>query len=341
MQKLIFPFFIFAVLFSGCKSKRPADEETRRGVVAEAKSLALPPIEVGFNAKGNLNAPEQLSMTDTLLRDLSPQLREHMHIRVTGGTRSQRQRPSDWSDEEIGGWCDLQRKHGFGLVIVVNGNDTPESQADFVRRWQNAGANITFIELMNETYLVKYRQGRTDRPGAEFKITFDDYVNTHVPAFTRALAPLEIPLYLVCAPEKDGGKNSYNTEWNEAVAAYAHPLKDSVRYGIVLHLYFDGGEYNYGQIQTVRNMFPEGTPVAVTEAGLAGYTAYDYNEAVQLTEAHFRNIAAELREGDYLFDHVLYTNYRNDRDATLHPHYKGISPKGEHVLNWMRDIWPD
>lgn len=334
-------FFIFAFLTFGCMSKRPADEETRREVIAEAETVPLPKIEVGFNSKGNLNIDEQLAMTDSLLKGLNSALKAHMHMRVTAGTRSQRQLPDDWSDANVHGWCELQAEHGFGLVIVVNGNDSPESQAGFVRRWIRAGAQISFIELMNETYLVKYREGKTGRPGAEFKITYDDYVNTHVPAFTEALAAFDIPLYLVCAPEKGGGKNNYNFRWNEAVSAYAGSVADSLHYGIVLHLYFDGGEYNYGQINAVRQMFPKGTSVAITEAGLAGYTDYNYNEAGALTEAHFRKIAAELREGDFLFDHVLYTNYRNDRDATLHPHYKGISPKGEHVLNWMRDIWPE
>lgn len=331
-----------AVILVGCGGKKRVDNETRQEVVEEAQKLELPKIEIGFNAKGDLNNPAQLEMVDDFMDGLSAKMKAHMHIRVTAGTRSQRQRPADWADADVRGWCELQDKHGFGLVYVVNGNDTPESQAAFVAKWIEYGASISFIELMNETYLSKYREGITTRPGAERRITFEDYTEELVPAFTEKLLAFDVPLYLVYAPKKGkGNKKTYNDRWNEAVAELARPGANGRKFGAVLHLYFDGGEFDYGQIDRLRDLLPEGTPIAVTEAGLSARTDYNYDERGELIEAHYRKINAYLKPGEFLFDHVLYTDYKNDFDATLHRYYKGLSPKGEYVMRWMRDLYPD
>ena len=330
-----------ALTIAGCGGKR-VDAEIREEVVEEAGKLELPQIEIGFNAKGDLNNPAQLSMVDALMDDLSTEIKSHMHIRVSAGTRSQRRLPSDWAESDVRGWCELQKKHGFGLVYVVNGNDAPENQAEFVAKWLAYGAKFSFIELMNETYLSKYREGDASRPGAEGQITIEDYTDRLVPAFSEHLAPFDVPLYLVFAPKKGKGKKrTYNDEWNEAVGGFASQAPEGHTYGAVVHLYFDGGEYDYGQIDRLRAMLPEGTPIAVTEAGLSARTGYNYDERGELIEAHYRKINARLKPGEYLFDHILYTDYDNDMDATLHPNYKGISPKGEYVLRWMRDVYPE
>lgn len=334
--------FAIAFILAGCGGGKRVDLETRQGVIEQAQTLDLPKIEIGFNAKGNLNNPAQLMMVDAFLDSLSANMKTHMHIRVTAGTRSQREVPSDWADSDLRGWCELQQAHGFGLVYVVNGNDTPDSQAAFVAKWIEYGAEFTFIELFNETYLSKYRKGDASRPGAEKQITVDDYTERLVPSFVEKLSGFEIPLYLVYAPKKGkGNKKTYNDTWNETVSEYAAKGMNGSKFGAVIHLYFDGGEYDYDQIDRLRALLPEGTPVAVTEAGLSARTGYNYDERGALIEAHFRKINAKLNPGEYLFDHILYTDYDNDFDATLHPNYKGISPKGEYVLRWMRDVYPD
>lgn len=331
-------YFLFALIFIvGCSQKSPSKAEDKQTTYATS-----PKIELGFNAKGTLNTPEQLRMFEDLLKTLPSALVQHLHVRVSGGTLSQRQVPADWTDADISAWIALQGSYGFGLVYVVNGNDTPESQAQFVEKWLDMGARFSFIEMMNEYYLSKYKAGDTSKPGVTREVTYTTYVEDLLPAFIGPLAEFNVPLFLICAPMKGKQKvDGYNELWNAAVIEVLNADVYKVPLGVSIHLYFDGGEFDYEQLTRLRENLPKGMPIAVTESGLATRDTYNYDEAGALITGHYRSIASKLQPGDYLFDHVLYNNYKRDFNATLHPYFKGLSPKGTYVVNWMTEVYTE
>jgi hypothetical protein len=338
MQKTIYPIILVVILLlTGCKGRGIPD-----GVqVVESGALGkLPKIELGFNAKGALKPAEQARLFDELLDSQSAELKKHLHVRVTGGTVSQRVFPADWSNGDLKTWIDLQKKHGFGLVYVLNGNDTPQSQAAFITKWIDMGARFTFLEMMNEYYLSKYQKGDRSKPGVGKAVDCDLYTNDIIPSYAAALQDFELPIFLIFAPMKGKGKvDDYNQDWNEGVAKFMKQGMEGFQFGAAVHLYTDGGDFDYGQLDRLREMLPDGTPIAVSECGLAVRES-DLDQVGKITASHYRQINAHLVEGDYLFDHVLYNNYSNDNSATLHPQFKGLTPKGRYVIEWMQEIYP-
>lgn len=286
----------------------------------------------GFNARGSLDTPRQVSYADAMLERLAPETRSALTIRVTGGTRSQTDLPGDWSDEQIRAWTGLQAKHGFDLVYVVNGNDTPSSQRANIQRWLDAGGRFSFIEMMNEYYLPKFRRGDTSFPEVTRAVSAGDYVHDILPTFVPAVADLGLPVYLIFAPT-GGADAAYRDRWNETVAAALAGGFGGVRLGATVHLYArEGAAFDYDQLDRLRALLPAGTPIAVTEAGVLDRSVTTPAALGAATVEHYRRIALHLRPGDLLLDQVLYGNTPL---ATLRPGHGGVTPKGKAVLAYL------
>jgi len=322
-----------------CSSNKP-----NAGISAEPSSSTsvsdVPKIQLGFNAKGSLQTSQQVALTDKMLEKLSNSVKENLHIRVNGGTRSQKEMPSEWSNEQVKAWADLSKKHGVQLVYVVNGSDTPKSQRAFIQKWIDAGASFSFIEMMNEYYLPKFRKGDTSKEEVSRQITPEYYANEMLSTFIDELKTLNLPLFLICAPEKSGKVADIMTDWNRVITKAVSKYKD-VQIGVTIHLYLKGNEnFNYNQINKLREMLPAGTPIAITEAGVINPNLSSENEGKAVLN-HYVKIASQLKTGDYLFDQVLYTNYKKTAAATLHPNSNGLTPKGEQVVKFMKEMYPD
>lgn len=129
-------------------------------------------------------------------------------------------------------------------------------------------------------------------------------------------------------------------DWNRIVIESIKTYKD-VSIGITIHLYDLGNkDFNYDQLDKIRSMLPAGTPIAITEAGTLDPRLDSENEGKAVFN-HYAKIASKLKPGDYIFDQVLYTNYKKSNSATLHPSYKGLTPKGEHVLKFIKSMYPE
>ncbi|MBK8170383.1 MAG: hypothetical protein IPK60_08545 [Sandaracinaceae bacterium] len=292
-------------------------------------------VQLGFNAKGTLNTTEQVALADAMFtNEFTSTLLPRIHVRVNGGTRSQTEFPSDWSDAQISAWVALQNEHNISLVYVVNGNDTPESQAAFIQHWIDLGARFTFLELMNEYYKRGYRLGDTSVDGVMHMVTPAIYVDEILPAFVPVLERFDLPMFAICAPKND----EFFAAWNTAMVE-AFSTKEIMRgLNVTIHLYDYGeGVFDYNQISDLRSLLPAGTRIAITEAGNLDPAVTTYEAAAPLVVAHYEAILAHLLPGDFLFDQILYSDYHPDDVATLHPDFAGLTPKGEAVVQFMRE----
>jgi hypothetical protein len=339
MKYLISLLTLLSLTF--CSSNQPNAEVSSPSDSSDFQEI--PKIQLGFSAKGSLQAAEQVALTDKMLDDFPQGLKDNLHIRVSGGTRSQKEMPNDWKDSDIRLWTDLQKKHGFKFVFVVNGNDTPQSQKQFYQKWVGFGAQFSFVEMMNEYYMTKFRTGDKSKPEVTRAITPEVYAEDLLPKFINEFKSLDIPLFVIFAPEKEGKKNNtYLKEWNNVVASAIKKNFKDVKIGVTVHLYEKGEtNYNYQQLIRLREMLPQGVPIAVTEAGSLDPKIRDYDSAGKTIYKHYKSIAMHLRPGDYLFDQTLYNNYSNNTMATLHSSYNGITPKGEQVVKFMKEMYPD
>jgi hypothetical protein len=336
--------FAFALLSAiGCGQSKPdkpgpdLDAAIPDAYIDEATTDAnVGTVNIGFNAKGSLNTPEQVEYTAKMLKTMSAKNIARMHIRVNGGTVSQLVKPSDWPDDMLTRWVDLQKAYGFGFVYVVNGNDTPQSQLGEIQRWRSKGAKFTFLEMMNEYYLPKYEKGptATDAPPEVTRVvTSDIYFNEIVPTYEAALNAARLPYFLIAAPVK----NATGVAWNDSLKKYVQAHSDR-GYGVTVHLYDSGsGPYDYDQILALRGKLPAGTPIAVTESGITDPNIQDYAAMGARTKFHLKQLTARLAPRDHLFDPILYSDYK-DFSATLNPREGGITPKGVKVLEYMAEL---
>jgi hypothetical protein len=312
---LAFALFAVSVLVLGS----PGSAATTGGGVLRGVNL-------GFNAKGTVDTPEQIALVDATFATVDSAVVEAWTIRITGGTRSQTDYPSSWSDAQINGWIALQQKYGFRFVYVVNGNDTPASQAAFIQKWINAGADFAFIEMMNEYYLNKFRIGDTTFDEVTRRVTATDYVDEILPAFLPVLKPLGLPFFVILAPAKSGAA----VEWNGTVINALNTRFAQERFGVTIHLYVPKGtSIDYQQIDQLRTVLPANTPIAVTEAGAQNYV--DADEFAAASQAHLLAIAERLKPGDYLMEQILYKGIETGLEGSIDPN--GITAKGRAVLD--------
>ncbi len=338
-------FLFLTLIISNCQElnkSNPVYEQSPRH--AETHDIHLSEIPgkpyLGFNSKASLETQSQVGYVDALLSDLPIEIKQNLTVRLPGGTISQKVYSVDFSDSDINSWVSLQRKHSIRFVFVVNGNDSPKNQKDFIERWINAGARFDFIEMMNEYYLQKYRQGKTEISEVSQKVTSQSYVDEILPAFFEELDDFNLPYFIICAPEKSGKSGEYMDQWNNEIVKALNGKYKDLNMGIVLHLYKKGvnGDFDYSQINRLRNRIGPNTKVAITEMGVLD-SSVSYSEIANSIGDHYVHIFKQLGEGDYMFDQVLFNNYRKDNAATLHPSTNGLTPKGEKVIEFIRKAY--
>lgn len=286
-------------------------------------------VQLGFNAKGTLDTDAQVAYARAMLDAMSPAARSRIHVRVTGGTRSQTEIGRHWEKSQLDAWIGLQDDYGIGLVFVVNGNDPPAAQAQFVQRWIDGGATFSFLEMMNEYYLPRYRNGDTSFEEVTKQVTAESYTTEILPAYMAALSRFGLPMFVIAAPEKG---NPELAAWNDTIVSAFAAHADWA--GVTVHLYETGATFDYAQIDALRARLPPGTPIAITECGVTDESITSYAQAAERFAAHERTVLSFLKPGDYLFDQVLYLN---DADkyftATLHPSSGGLTEKGAAIVD--------
>lgn len=294
----------------------------------------------GFNAKGTVETAQQTSYADHYFNEIkSEDIKKNLAVRVTGGTQSQLTFGMDWTNERISNWVALQKKHGLRFIYVVNGNDTPANQANVLKQWLNTGAHFDFIEMMNEYYLPKYARGDTSFEEVTKKINPEKYVDSILPIYWKELDQFHLPYYLIFAPTRsDPGANEAMELWNEVLANAIQNKYPNRQLNATIHLYIqnknDISQFDYGQIDRVRNKLPPTRHIAITEAGVIN-KSLDYQMAAETAIAHYRKILEHLRPEDYLLDQILYNTSKNNNTADLSPEYNGETPKGTAILQFI------
>lgn len=296
-------------------------------------------IYFGFNTKGSLNTSDQVVQTDAFLGEMSSGLRKNLIIRVTGGTLSQTTYPNDWTSQMIEQWVQLQQKHNFKMIYVVNGNDSPTSQYGFIQKWIDHGAKFEFLEMLNETYLPKYLSGDThNHPEVTEAITPEQYVDAILPKFWKELDKFHLPYY-VCLARKNPispPQQASIENWNKVVISAIKGKYLFRTLNVTLHLYTtaENQNFDYNQINEIRALLPAGIHIAITEAGVIDDSLS--SEALgKLAVSHYERIFQHLQPGDYLLDQILYNSYPKDNTANLSSVY-GITNKGQQILKFIQ-----
>jgi hypothetical protein len=295
----------------------------------------------GFNAKGLYNVSEQITYTEDYLNKIPDSTRRELAIRVTGGTVSQTTDGNDWTNANIKQWSDLQNKYHIRLVYVVNGNDTPKNQADLIKRFLAFGAKFDFIEMMNEYYLPKFSEGDTKYSEVTKQVTAESYADEILPNYFDALDQFNLPYYIIFAPSRPGRDlaQSKTDDWNNTMIQEVIKKYPNRDLNATIHLYNTGenlASFDYDQIDRLRKLLPAGRHIAVTEAGIIN-PSLDYERIGSLTVTHYKNIISHLEQGDYLFDQILYNPSKNNNTADLNPTFKGITPKGQSILDFINN----
>jgi hypothetical protein len=333
---------LLLLMIWGCSPQGSSSSEI---TTSQSDSLQIDKSElpkIGFNCKASYNIVEQTAFADALFSEMSENALENMVLRIPGGTRSQKDFARDWPDEKMKLWTDLQEKFGYTMVYVVNGNDSPENQLAIIRRWIANGAKFEFLEMMTEYYLPKFSKPKLDKPEVTKRVDAKVYTEEILPAYYTYLDSLELPYFLIFAPAK---KTKMGTEryadWNDHMTKYVTSHKGTKEFGAVLHLYQKDytKEYDYGQIDRLREELPEGMPLAVTELGVLD-RALPLEEHSEESVRHISEVISHLQEGDYLMDQVLYHDYKNGNPmADTHPMYGGITPKGRAVVEYFNSLF--
>ena len=292
---------------------------------------------LGFNVKGSLNTAEQVAMLREALRNRDNT--EQLVLRIQGGTRSQRDMPDAWTDEKIEAWASIQEEFGCTFVFVPNFNDTPESQYALFQRWREAGVEYALVELMNEPYLPKFRLAHDDPRNIRnnrFEVTPATELMT--PAkylgmaaeFARTFWAEGIPFAASLAPEWDGRQGELYAAWNDAVI---EAINGRPNVHATLHLYRRlPGQVDLDQIGRLKSRIG-GKRLLVTEAGVLAPDDFSYEDFVELETAFLSDIIERLDHGDMLLSQVLYSDYRRLFEPSFHPHWEGLSPKGEALFD--------
>ncbi len=337
----------FTLLLSTCKTIVQSEQEsseTEDVITSTEESIegSLPGKPYfGFNSKSNLKPNQQIALADAFFKSLPPDVRSNLVIRLPGGTLSQKVYSSDFPDDIMMKWTKLQKDYGIRLIYVVNGNDTPNNQKHLIERWMSHGAQFDFIEMMNEYYLPKFVQGKTEKAEVTRPITPELYVNEILPEFFETLDGFGLPYFVICAPNKEGKPGQRMKEWNDVMVEALTGKFANRDLGIVIHLYKKTltGPYDYAQINELRNRISPNTKVAITEMGILDESATQSTIGGPI-KSHYTKIFRELGEGDYLFDQVLYNNYKGSTMATLHPSANGLTKKGEKVVELLKEVYP-
>ncbi|WP_279285350.1 hypothetical protein [Clostridium butyricum] len=301
---------------------------------------------LGFNVKGSLSVDEQTKYLRNELNRLQKSGIDTSKIwlRLQGGTISQKTYPSDWTDEMISLWADIQKDFGCKLIFVVNFNDTANGQIKFMNRMESKGMNFSAIELGNEQYLARYTEKYSGKFEEVTKRTANMTVNKYVKLSNEYIESMQgknIPFYVQFAPDKEEAQKlkSWNTDMVNAVNENKFSSRNI---NGTLHLYEKNGPSSLDtyQIQSIRGKINGDFCIAVTEYGVLD-KKYDLNEGeyIQYEKNLTDRLIKQMKSGDILLNQVLYTDYKEEGAAVLHPDYDGVTKKGESILGQFTSIW--
>lgn len=232
----------------------------------------------------------------------------------------------------------IQEAHGISLYWCLNINDEIVHQLELIGRFEAAGVTFSHLEIGNETYLPKFRNGKKAGLGFVKTIDADDYSKIAV-EWGEALADHPAQKLLVGASRTmDGsGGDNYRAAWNESIVKLIndHPTLFD---GVAVHVYggkHGGSSSNEDEEEAMENMdlsFLDvfALPIHITESG---HKDVDWSqEGIELYKTFYRNLHDYLEsrgDGSRCGAHVLY----NPRNQPNHPYPlydpNGITPLGE------------
>lgn len=304
-------------------------------------------IHVGFNAKGNLDTENQYKYIKQLFSTLKKEKDDtkKIHLRILGGTVSQKSYSKDWKNSQIALWAKLQQEFKCKYIFVVNFNDTPNNQLKFYQRFLKAGIRFSVIELGNEQYLPKFAESKIKKydevTKRTSKMTPAKYIkmsNSYIKTFKQ----YKLPFYVQAAPNSANNGNLY-TKWNTAIVNAINRGKfASGKINIAIHLYERNGadSLDAEQITTLRKKIKKTVHIAVTESGVVdkknALPESDYaSQESELT----KRILAEMKSGDIFLNQIIYTNYKTVGSAVLHPMKSGLTVKGKKIIEVLNHYW--
>ncbi|MCC5950947.1 MAG: S-layer homology domain-containing protein [Acidimicrobiia bacterium] len=212
-------------------------------------------------------------------------------VRVWGGSRGMATYPtadavpevllegpsSRWNvvtQEEIDALVDLQERHGVSVIYMMSINDTLESQTAFVHRLLDNGLDLVMLEMGNEIYLRKFREGDVGGLGVTRKILAEDYVELLEEWVPALRAEFGLPIYVVGASHSgtQSGGDQHRQHWNHVVRA-ALDADPTLTDGVTFHRYAGEGRHapedeeeitlgGFGFLEDLGDR-----PIAITESG--------------------------------------------------------------------------
>lgn len=304
-------------------------------------------IHIGFNAKGNLDTPNQYKYVANQFARLKKENADtsKIYLRLQGGSISQKSYSRDWHNNQIALWAKLQKKYKCKYIFVINFNDTATNQLKFYQRFLKAGIKFSMIELGNEQYLPKFAESKITQYDEVTKrtanMTASKYIklcNTYIKTFKK----YKIPFYVQFAPESENNIKLYKNWNNSIINAINNKRFVSGNINGTIHLYErkGAGSLNVQQINNIRKKINPKIHIAVTESGVTdkkGSLSEDNyaNQELELT----KRILSQLQPGDTLLNQVLYTNYKTTSSAVLHPESNGLTTKGKTIINLFKQFW--
>ena len=240
--------------------------------------------------------------------------------------------PGRWDvaqQSEIDGLLRLQSDHGVQIIYLVNVNDTFESQSAFIERLREAGVDLAMLEMGNELYLPKFRNGDTTKLGVTRSWTAPEYVEllrAWVPDLRGRFA--ELPIYGIGASHgvEDDAPTNARRGWNQTMLA-ALDETPALLDGVTFHQYAGEGrtdtsgeeEISDGEFFGYLDTFGE-LPIAITESGYAVASATD--EELDRAEQFWSGLRDALKPGDTFGVHLLFDP-------------GGRTPVGDRFASWL------
>jgi hypothetical protein len=240
---------------------------------------------------------------------------------------------------EIDGVLGLQRRHGVRVIYMVNVNDTLSSQRDFVARLRSAGIDLAMLEMGNELYLDKFRNGDTSLLGVARSWTPEEYV-AMLEEWVPELRRFDVPIYVIGASHgsSNSGRDRRRQAWNDVVRD-AIAARPGAIDGVTFHRYA-GEERNgvpheeaisnesFAFLSTFGQM-----PIAITESGYA-FSEMSPDNLDRAAE-FWTEFRRALKPGDLYGLHVMYAP--PGRRVTSFDLFtaEGRTPVGDRLAEWL------
>ena len=276
------------------------------------------------------------------------------YVRVWGGTRGMATYPTldavpdhlldhprsynVVTQDEIDALLDLQDRHGVRVIYMVNVNDTLESQREFIARLVVEGIDLAILEMGNELYLRKFRDGDITQLGVTRSWSPEDYA-AMLEEWVPELGGFDVPIYIVGASHGSGdsGRDLNRQYWNEVMV---EAIDDRVAIdGVTFHRY--AGEERSGESheEAISNesfaflsTFGD-LPIAITESGYAFSEMTPEN--LDLAEEFWTEFDSALKPGDLFGVHVMYRPSEHRTISYGLFDEDGRTPVGDRFAEWL------